>query len=214
MSNIYELLYMIRMKNAAALEELFHLCRRTIDTEINTQISRYRGLSTYREDLLIEAQVGLLRAAEYYRCDQGCTFISFAGVIVHRRIVQAAKHCRLMMGEHGMYPMSLNCTDGDDAVTFSNLIPSRDRMSDPVFRLHFNEAARRMKDAEEKLSDREREVFSTWAEGGTYLMKAEKLGMTYRQYEGRLARIKRKMIAAVLDDPVIKPVQETQSAKL
>ena len=113
-----------------------------------------------------------------------------------------------------MYPMSLNCTDGDDAVTFTNLIPSRDRMSDPVFRLHFNEAARRMKDAEKKLSDREREVFSTWTEGGTYLMKAEKLGMTYRQYEGRLARIKRKMIAAVLDDPVIKPVQETQSAKL
>ena len=214
MANIYELLYMIRMKNAEALEELFHLCRRTIDTEINTQISKYRGLSTYREDLLIEAQIGLLRAAEYYRSDQGCTFISFAGVIVHRRIIQAAKHCRLMMGEHGMYPMSISTADGDDAVTFSNLIPSRDRMSDPVFRFHFNEAARRMKEAEGNLSEKEREIFETWTEGGTYLMKAEKLGMTYRQYEGRLARIKRKMIAAVRDDPVIKPVRETQSAKL
>ena len=71
-----------------------------------------------------------------------------------------------------------------------------------------------MKRAVRKLNPMERKVLYTWTEGGSYVMKAERLGMTYRQYEGKLGRIKRKVLAAVNDDVVSKSVREMTSAVL
>ena len=213
-ANTYELLYMIRMKNAEAMEELFEVFRRCIDAEIAVQISRYQVLRTFRDDLTIEGQVGIVHAAECYRESPACRFTSFATIVIHRRIRQAAKHFRLAAAEHGLNPLSLDLSDTDMSAGFTNLIPTKDKLSDPEFHLYYNEAKRRMKRAVRKLNPMERKVLYTWTEGGSYVMKAERLGMTYRQYEGKLGRIKRKVLAAVNDDVVSKSVREMTSAVL
>lgn len=201
-ANMYELLYMIRMKNAEALEELFYEYRRCIDAEIASQISRHSVLRSFRDDLMIEGQVGIVRAAECYRPDQACKFSSFAAVVIHRRIQQAAKHFRILAAEHGMNPLSLDLCDADMNAPFTNLIPARDCLSDPEYRLHYNEAKRRMNETVGKMNDTERKILHSWTEGGSYVMKAEKMGMTYRQYEGKLGRVRRKVFSAVRDEAV------------
>lgn len=213
-ANTYELLYMIRMKNAEAMEELFEVFRRCIEAEIAVQISRYQVLHTFRDDLTIEGQVGLVHAAECYRESPKCRFTSFATVVIHRRIQQAAKHYRLAAAEHGLNPLSLDLSDADMSASFTNLIPTRDKLSDPEFRLYYNEAKRRMKRAVQKLNPMERRILYSWTEGGSYVMKAERLGMTYRQYEGKLGRVKRKVLAAVNDEVAVKSMREMTSAVL
>lgn len=213
-ANTYELLYMIRMKNAEAMEELFEVFRRCIDAEIAVQISRYQVLRTFRDDLTIEGQIGIVHAAECYRETPACRFTSFATVVIHRRIRQAAKHYRLAAAEHGLNPLSLDLNDADMSAAFTNLIPTKDRLSDPEFRLHFNEAKRRMKQAVQKMNRTERRILYSWTEGGSYVMKAEQMGMTYRQYEGKLGRVKRKVLDAVKGDAPSKSMREMTTAGL
>ncbi len=213
-ANTYELLYMIRMKNAEALEELFELFRRCIDAEVVNQISRYQVLRSFRDDLTIEGQVGIVHAAECYRETPACRFTSFATIVIHRKIRQAARHYRIEAAEHGLNPLSLDLNDADMSAAFTNLIPTRDRLSDPEFRLHYNEAKRRMKQAVRKMNHTEREILYSWTEGGSYVMKAEQMGMTYRQYEGKLGRVKRKILNAVNGESPSKSMREMTPAGL
>ncbi len=211
--NIYELLYMIRMKNAEALEELFLLHRKSIETEIAIQLAKNRSIASFRDDLLIEAQVGLVKAVEYFRNDQGCSFSSFANLIIRRRLSQEAKRCRMNLSENGNPILSLDY-EMDENHQYSNLIPAADRMGDPVYRFRFNEAARRMKKTESAMNDAEKQVLQAWKEGGTYAMYSEKFGITCRQYERRLTNVKKKMVAAIKDEPVPKSMRKTSPAKL
>ncbi len=201
-ANMYELLYMIRMKNAEALEEMFCEYKRCIDAEVAGQISRHGILRSFRDDLMIEGQIGIVRAAECYRQDQPCKFSSFVNVVIHRRIQQAAKHFRLLAAEHGLNPLSLDLCDTDMSAPYTNLLPAKDWMGNPEYRLHYNEAQRRMDAAVRKMNDTERKILHSWTEGGSYVMKAEKMGMTYRQYEGKLGRVKRKVFSAVREEGI------------
>ena len=214
-TNLYELLYMIRMKSAEALEELFLFYKKGMDYEIASLSAKNQIVASFKDDLLIEAQIALVRAVDHYRFDQKCTFNSFAQLIVRRRIGQAAKRFVLGAFENGLMTYSLDYEyEADENQSYTNLLRAKDLLGDPVYRLHYNEAARRVKRAVSSLNDTERKVLDAWIEGGTYAMCSEKIGITVRQYERRLNTVKRKMIVAARDEPVSKTVQKRSAAGL
>lgn len=208
--NVYELLYMIRMKSAEALEELFRMYRKGIEIEVNQQIARYRVITAFHDDIVLEAQIGLMRAVEYYRFDQGCAFTTFVWLVVRRRISQYARRLRLSLMENGATSLSLDY-ETELNPHFSNLIAAKESLNDPVFRMRYNEASRRVREAAAKLNADEKRVLSSWIEGGTYAVCSERIGITCRQYERKLAGVKKKMIAAAKGQPELKRIRKTQA---
>ena len=194
MINYSELLYLARMKDNHAIRSLLEAFEMQINFEVGAQTAKYNVPAYYRDDLVLEGQLCVMRAVEYFREDRDCRFSSFTNMIIRRRIQQVVRGLVQQWSNYQPYTLDAEL---DDKPAMTNLLRTNDMMSDPVYRMHFNEAWNRMDQTVQQLSSKEQEILHTWLEGGTYEMRSEKLGLTYRQYEGRLRRLRKKLFDAV-----------------
>ncbi len=194
--NMNELLYMAHMKDTFAIEELLLEVKNTIDYEVNRQLLSFQSMGTFRDDLTLEAQIAVLRGIENYRDDRNCSFRTFVSVIVRRRIAKIIHQTVFAAASRGITVYSID-SENDETPSYSNLIRNNDPMADPVFRMYYNDAKDRLNSEVLGFTNGEKGILDSWIEGGTYEMRCEKLGLTYRQYEGRLRRVKKKVMNAI-----------------
>lgn len=199
MKNFNELIYMIRMNDETALKELIGCLKGTIEYGITSVSERNVSLWSYREDLRIEALVSLMKAIETYQDDLNCSFGTYAAVVLKNRIKQQAGR---MIKNNSYMMLNTESLDvcNEEMPGMSNLLASKDMMSVPEYRMRFNEAYDRYLAARDTMSVREKEVCDAWIEGGTYVMESGKLGMSIRQYEHQLRRVRNKVKEAVADE--------------
>ena len=196
MTNYDELLYMVRMKDESSLKELLQRLQGPIEIGINRQVAVFPAIVHYREDLRMEAQISILRAIESYQEDVACSFLTFATVVINNRIKQCSR--RIARNNSGMNVNTVSLdAETEEISAMSNLIASRDSLGLPEYRLRFNEAHERYNECRSRMSETEEKICDAWIEGGTYIMESGKLGMTVRQYEHRLRRVKQKVKDAV-----------------
>ncbi|MBQ9327225.1 MAG: sigma-70 family RNA polymerase sigma factor [Solobacterium sp.] len=192
MENVYELLYMIRMKNEWAMNRLCAHMNEMVVIEVNHLIKEYAPLVRYRDDMIQEGQIVVARAIETYRNDRFCSFYTYVTLAVRRRLWQVI-HTLNTQAEFGFSGTVEYEEDSDMMMAATNLAASPQMLWRPEYHLAYNEAYHRLEQMVQTLSEDEKRVLDTWIEGGTYTMNCEKLGLTYKQYDGRLNRLKKKV---------------------
>ena len=196
MENMNELLYMVRMKDEWALEQIYSEMVVGLDAELNALIKIYRPLYIYRDELKQEEMISLVAAIENYRPERECSFRSYAATVARRQMWHALRKL------NHQYISGFNSTLLlDDAMldqkSFLTLLISKDVLSDPVYRLEMKEAQLRIKETVDKMNDRDTQIFNSWLTGKKYTEESKRLGLTYRQYEARLSRVREKIRDAV-----------------
>ena len=71
--------------------------------------------------------------------------------------------------------------------------------NNPAFLVRYNDAIRRVEEANLKLSPSDQQVLTMWLSGMTYQNASSILGMSYKTYDAKLQRIKKKVRKAIYD---------------
>ena len=145
------------------------------------------------EDLIQEGMIGLFKAVQDYRADKDTSFYHFAELCIARQMYTAVeasqrkKHVPLntyipldagQEGQAGMYLETGN----------------HPRTSDPETLFISQETVRLLlKQANERLSQMERQVLSLYLEGMNYHQIAERMGRTPKAVDNALQRIRGKI---------------------
>jgi RNA polymerase sigma factor (sigma-70 family) len=195
--NPYELLYMARQGDDWSLQALLQMLEPMLRANVGVIICRFKPLEIYRDDLIQEARVGLAGAVNTYREDQGAGFRYFAEYVVRRRLWSCMRHLTAASyaQAHDMY--SIECMNRGEAESAYEVIEQHDPMADPEFRLHYTLASEQMSSAIQELSAMDRAVLNSWADSMKYKAAMEKLHLSYKSYDGRLQRLRRKIRDAV-----------------
>ena len=191
--NMNELLYMVRMNDEWALNEIFKRLKTSLQVELNKLVFSYSPLLVYRDELEQEERIAVYTAIERYQPERDISFSVYAVAIARnamRKLIRKLNH-QYISGFNGtrlIYDVLK-----DDA-TYMNLIQSKDVLSDPQYVLRMREAYDVLeKTLSRKLKPEDVAVKQCWMEGGTYLENCKKLGMTYKQYESRITKIKKRV---------------------
>ena len=197
-NNIYELLYMVRMRDEYALHEIMKMMERKIRSHVNSAIARCRKLIIYRDDMVQEGMILLMKGIEYYREGSGATFNTYLEKIIRNMIIQYMQRTGRCYDSAYAKLVSLDeMTEGNP--DYFGFLTTRDDLSDPVYYLEYMEAMRRCEEAICALNPIQKETAITWIEGGTYAERMERIGLTsYKQYESRLSRVRKKVYEAVI----------------
>ena len=192
MENMNELLYMVRMKDEWALEKIYSEMMIGLEAELNSLIKIYRPLLIYRDELKQEEMISVIAAIENYRPERECSFPSYASMVARRQMWHTLRKL------NHQYISGFNSTLLLDDVmmdqkSFLNLMISKDVLSNPVYRLEMKEAEQRIKETVEKMNSKETEILNSWLTGGKYTEESKRLGLTYKQYESRLGRVRKKI---------------------
>ncbi|MBO7702847.1 MAG: hypothetical protein J6S26_00270 [Solobacterium sp.] len=198
MDNIYELLYMVHMNDRWSLQWMLVKLRPVIEVSVSTVLATHPRLAAYHDDMVQEAQLAILSAIDTYRDDRGASFRTYAGTLIKRRIWSFVRAITSSM-DFISREIYLEGRTYCDLPEVRNNVTANSWMNDPVYMLRYHEAEERFVKLVNSMKDREVQILKTWIEGGTYEMHRESLGLTYKQYEGRLRRIRRKVYRAVLD---------------
>ncbi len=196
MENAYELLYMSRAGDEYALQALFRTYAPIQRAAVNTMIARYRPMEIYREDMIQEAMILLHKAFETYREDQFCSFRSFLGLITERRIFSLLRHYSAgsTVQMHDMLWLE-DFAEADSSIY--EALPGKDAMTDPVYRCAYEEARQKVQCAWEQLKVEERSALEAYLSGASYQQSCQRLQVTYKTYDGRLQRARKKIHAAL-----------------
>ena len=196
MSNVNELLYMARMNDETAMGLLMEEMKPQMRYEIREITNTFSPLRNYEEDFMQEAGICLYVAMETFREDKRCSFPSYLTVIVKRRIWALAKklsHTHSIGFNHTLaldYPYT-------DEETLLNILENPDAMSNPEYYLRYSLALESLKGLCRRLTERESVIYDTWIKGERYEVSRKTLGLTYKQYEGRVRRLRSRIREAV-----------------
>lgn len=197
MENMNELLYMVHMKDESALKELIEALNISYQAEISHFVKLYPPLYAYKSELLQEVLSTLSSAIESYRYDMNCSFRSYATILAKRKI------CRQVFVLNHQYISGFNGTSSlddtlDDKTERISLYASKDVLGNPEYVLHMKEAGQRVKEAYSTLPEVQKNVYNAWSSGCKYADGSERVGITYKQYESNLAKVKGIVHRAVM----------------
>ncbi len=196
MENMNELLYMARMKDEWALNRIYSEMGTGMEAELNILIKTYRPLQIYRDELKQEEMISILTAIETYRPERQCSFQSYASMIARRQMWHAVR--KLSHQYISGFNSTLLLDDlMVDQKSFLSMMISKDVLSDPAYMLAMKEAQRRIEETVKNMNSRETQVLNSWMTGGKYTDESKRLGLTYKQYETRLSRVREKVMSAV-----------------
>lgn len=209
MENPYELLYMCRCGDEWSQAALFRQYIPLLKAEISRVLHSYARMEIYRDDLLQEAVLCIPHAEETYRSDQNCSFATFLAVIARRKIFSMLRHYSA-----ATYVQMHNTTALDGMVSESGapyeVMDDRNPMHNPEYHYQFVAAAERLQELISTMNEREREVLEAWYRHMPYTEASAKLGIPFKAYDGRLQRVKGKVINAVLGE---NPARRKKSGK-
>ena len=198
MENLNELLYMIHMNDEYALKELLELLEPGYDAEIGRMVKSYPTFGNYKAEMRQEMRSTLHIAIETFRYDIDCTFRSYAMIIARRKLYRL-----IVVMNHQFVPgfnrtASLEAPLHNNREEFTSLFASRDVLSFPEYVLDMNEAGRRLDDTVNQMPKQIRRIYDAWCAGYQYKTGSERLGLTYKQYESSIMKVKRMVHQAVM----------------
>ena len=196
MSNINELLYMARMKDETAIQILMDEMKPRIRCDIRQIIGVYQPLRGYEEDFMQEGGICLFTAMETFREDRRCSFPTYLAIIVKRRIWALVRKLNHSHSQGFNMTIALDQPYAEEEGLLS-LLENTDRLGDPEYYLHFTIALENLNDLREVFRDRDHDIYDAWTKGDRYEVSRQRLGLSYKQYEGRLRRLRNKVRTVV-----------------
>ena len=196
MENVNELLYMVHMKDEWAMRRLMDVMRTGYESEVAAAVHMYLPLHAYRDELAQEAWLTLPNAVETFQPDRNCSFRVYAALIARRRIWRAVRKLgRQYVSGFNNTVLLEDCLQERPAGW--QMLAAKDVLSDPRYVLAMKEAQQRLQETVEQMSDKEKAILRCWARGGKYSTNSEQLGITCKQYEGRLVRVRSRIHKAL-----------------
>lgn len=192
--NFYELLYQYRMDDeyAGRLMELQmkeHLEAWVIDRLKMTM----HGSRLFYDDLYQEAVLGMYEAMETYREDKSASFVTYVKIIVENRL---KNYTRMLLNKNIPLKKLLSIDEirkNEEQNEMNFTLVAESGVYDPVYMLRLYESKEDLSVLIERLKKSERDVLFIWQEGYSYKDGSEKLGIKPREFEGRLARVRKKV---------------------
>jgi len=185
--NPYELLYMFRTGDAYAEKELYRVYRNMIISIVDKLIGKNKPLYLYREDLIQDGMIEIVKAVEYYREDREASFSTYLYTIVQNSLFAKVKtYCR--------YPeiQFHNMRSLDDPQINKKLICEATLM-DPVYYLDMREAQDRLYSAIHDMNRKDKAVLYSVIRDEPCQYAAEQLHLSYAAYSSRKTRIKKNL---------------------
>ncbi len=192
MSNVNELLYMARMNDETAIRLLMEEMKPQMRFDVREITSTFRPLRNYEEDFMQEAGICLFIAMETFREDKNCSFPSYLAVIVRRRIWALANKLNHTHAIGFNHTLALDYPYSEDE-SLPSVMENRDAMANPEYYLRYSLAMESLKQLCKKLSEQEIVIYDTWTKGDRYEVSRKELGLTYKQYEGRVRRLRSRI---------------------
>lgn len=197
MENAHELMYMSRMGDEWSQRALFRLFEPMQRAAVNSVIARYRPLEIYRDDLIQEAMVILYRAADLYREDRFCSFKTFLNLLTERKIYSLLRHYSAESFVQMHDTMYLDEYVNESGNIY-DVLPGTKDLSDPVYHLRYHAAKEQLAKTLARMKHKEKEVLAAYLSGKSYQEACADLSISYKTYDGRLQRVRKKIKEAVL----------------
>lgn len=198
--NFYELLYQYRMDDEYAGRLMENELRDFLEQWCWERMRATLGVSPmYFQDLYQEAVVGMYEAMETFREDKCSSFVTYLKIIVENRL---KNYTRELVKKSDV---PLNRRVSMDSVWningFQTIHPSfiaEKSLNDPMYVLQMRESREHLMQAINELIQAERDVLFAWQEDNSYKEGSEKLGMSLKEYEGKLLRTRKKLKSKVV----------------
>lgn len=191
--NPYELIYMSRMGDENAQTTLFLQCEGLLNMLVNQTIQRYPCVRHYRDDLLQEARISLFKAIQSYQEGKNASFKTFVGLVVKRRIWNVVRNLMVEFQHKGFDGVSLD----DEEINYYEILEQSNRMAEPEYYMQYQTAANELEKEISLLNEEEKDVLACWMANESYRSASEKLGLSEKQYDGRLQRVKKRIKEAI-----------------
>lgn len=162
---------------------------------VNKTIKLYPRMYYHYDDLLQEARIAFFNAVSQFKDDKRACFKTFASLVIKRRIWNVVRNLLVEYNHKGFEGISLD----DEEINYYEIIEQSNRLAEPDYYMKFNIAKTALQNEIAQLNCAEREILSCWLVNDSYDIAAKKLGISKKQYDGRLQRIKKKIKQAVID---------------
>ena len=193
--NDYELLYMVRTKDANALELLLKKYEQYMSYLMIKQFEP-DGI-TSKEDLQQECRILLLSLVESYREDQDCRFLTYLVNGVRNRIGNRNRvHQR---STKGIKFVSLDSCVNEEAGGFLiDLIDPKNAFYQPEYEWRYADLVEALRNMLMSLSEKEKMVWSLMNEKLSYEEAARIMGITRKQFDNLRLRLKKKIVFTIM----------------
>ncbi len=193
--NDYELLYMVRTKDANALELLLKKYEQYMSYLMIKQFEP-DGI-TSKEDLQQECRILLLSLVESYREDQGCRFLTYVVNGVRNRIGNRNRvHQR---STKGIKFVSLDsCVNEEAGGSLIDLIDPKNAFYQPEYEWRYADLVEALRNMLMSLSEKEKMVWSLMNEKLSYEEAARIMGITRKQFDNLRLRLKKKIVFTIM----------------
>ncbi|MBW9212448.1 MULTISPECIES: sigma-70 family RNA polymerase sigma factor [Terrabacteria group] len=193
--NSYELIYMSRMGDEYAQTALFLQYEGLLNALVNQTLMAYPSVRCYRDDLLQEARISLFQAINQYQESKNTTFKTFVCLVVKRRIWNVVRDILVDHQHKGFDAISLD----DQDTNYYEILEQSNRLAEPEYYVQYQTAANRLQEEIGLLDAEERNILSCWLASDSYQDASDKLGLSKKQYDGRLQRVKKKIKRALYE---------------
>lgn len=187
LANPYELLYMFRMGDTYAEKELYRIYRDMIISIVDKLIGKNKTLQLYREDLIQDGMIEIVKAVEYYREDREACFSTYVYTIVQNSLFAKVKtYCR--------YPeIQFHNMRSLDDPEINKKLKCEATLMDPVYYLDMREAQDCLCSMISDMNGKDKAVLYSVIRDEPCRYAAEHLHLTYAAYSTRKARIKKNL---------------------
>lgn len=195
-TNIYELLYMVRTGDDWAMNEIFSRYQELQQKQIRTLVSHYTPLHIYLDDLYQEGRIALIQAIDTYRTDQCAGFSTYVYLLTKRRIWTILRHYGTNSYVHMHDTIGLESLVQESECIY-DVLKQPYAMNEPEYSFSYTLAKERLEKVLEELSEDETNLLKLWMKNYHYEEAGKRLGISYKAYDGRLQRIRKKIKEAV-----------------
>lgn len=160
-------------------------------SDIRAKASAHRLAGLELEDLIQEATLGLLSAAESYNSSAGASFRTFAGICMERRLLTACRSASRQ--KHIPLNQYVSLNDDIDSQYVENQLTSIDLMDPEALVISREDMKRMNRRIKQTLSGLEFKVLSLYLSGRTYEEIADQLAVSPKAVDNALQRIRKKL---------------------
>lgn len=197
--NMYELLYMYRQGDERSLKWILYEVRPLVKTQLGEMTRKYPPLETYFDDLMQEAFIMISYALDTFRDDGDSKLLTYVMLILNRRMLQQAK--RLCTSKNVQLHKTISIDkEVKGRHQLQEIYPDRQCWHDPEFMLAYNNAKDRLDNTVQEMNAADFYVMNAWASGQSYKEGCNALHVSYKSYDGRLQRVKKKIHKGVYQE--------------
>ncbi len=196
--NLYELLYMIRMRDEEALNILVEQSRPHLKMTLRQLLGIFRRFYSSFDDLLQEAMILQVQTVDLYSELRG-GYAGYMHVVTRNSMLRYIRHETADSRNEG-----LTCSmDGwmvNENESYYDYVAQTDHLSEAPFRIRFDEALRHVMDEIAAMGRDERGAFFCMQEDLSYVQGARKLGLEQKRYDYCLQKVRRRIRKAAMKD--------------